>query len=87
MHIKKDFERTPKFTKLSLLFQQCILILKMEGLKDHLPTELHSKLFILLINLSFFEQDYKVYQTDDLKKDLETYKRKLRPMIQHSRNY
>jgi hypothetical protein len=54
MHIKKDFERTPKFTKLSLLFQQCILILKMEGLKDHLPTELHSKAIHLVNQSKFF---------------------------------
>jgi hypothetical protein len=45
--IEQILNVSPKFTKLSLLFQQCILILKMEGLKDHLPTELNQKLFLV----------------------------------------
>lgn len=83
-HRQKDFERAPKFTKLSLLFQQCLLILRLKDIKDHLPTELHSKA-IHFVDYSklFFKKEYGICQIDDLKQDLENYKRKLRLTVQN----
>ncbi|NNP67199.1 hypothetical protein [Acinetobacter sp. Ac_5812] len=97
---QKDFERVPKFNKLSLVFQQFVLILKMDCFARGalLPRELNSKAihFVNQFRYSrkkerrslrkgrdFLKKNYRISETYALKRNLETYKCKLRSLVQY----
>ena len=86
-HTHKSFEDTPKWVKLSRLFQQYLLISQMSCVtsKGNLPRELSGKAIFFVKHIwHYLEKDYKVDQSSDLKIDLEKYKRnKLRSAFQH----
>ncbi len=73
----KNFEKSPKFSKLSLLFQQFTLISIMDCLRDkrRLPQELSAKSIHFIRQFrDFFERGYLISDLNQLKKHLESYK-------------
>ncbi len=88
-YTQRDFYPTPAFAKLSLLFQQFLLILEMRCFENEkvLPKKLISKAISFIDCFSYYlEKNYKIHEIANLKKDLERYKNgQLRSMIQEER--
>lgn len=83
IHTKTDFENSPKWSQLSLLFQQFLLVSEMNILqkKRSYPPQLSTSATSFIERYSdFFAKDYKINETFRLKGDLERYQtRHLRP--------
>ena len=74
---KNSFEASPKLIKLSLLFQQFLLVSEMDFIHDrtHLPRELNLKAISFIEQYeSFFAGRYEVYKTGRLRRHLGKYK-------------
>ncbi|MDM1721363.1 hypothetical protein [Acinetobacter towneri] len=72
----EKFEKSPKFSKLSLLFRQFALILHMDCWRDkrRLPAELSAKsIHFIRRKRDFFERDYLISDLDLLKNQLNAY--------------
>lgn len=87
----QKFEKSPKFSKLSLLFQLFTLISVMDCLRDkrRLPQELSAKSIHFIRQFrDFFERGYLISDLNQLKKHLEMYKTHwLKPVLQKEKQF